>query len=366
MNLPHVTIIIPVKDGEKTIAQCLKHLSSLDYPAFDILVVDNGSTDSTRRIVEELKIPLLIEPVASRGRARNVGWKSSSSDWIAFVDVDCFVSKDWLSKLMESALQWKADILQGPIIAQGDHHSPLEAFRQFRQKFKTRNSYTWLTTINHQSPLLNGAALLVKKDCLIKTHGFDEALIRHQDIDFGRRAFHLGADVLFVRDALAHVIWAQGSWVNYFKRSYEVGYLKGLYNKKWGIQKDLYWALKSLVKNVWSYALRGIKENDSNWFILALDEFLISLGEMMTPYQGSRPFKQVEKELSFLILDKDMVVYRSQTKQWIKLDMVSGQILRSLSGKIEKNDLLDRLQIPREFMMEMEQALLDTFGENLK
>lgn len=366
MNLPHVTIVIPVKDGANTIAKCLEHLKSLNYPSYDILVIDNGSIDSTGDIVKQLDVPIISEPIIGRGKARNTGWMASSSNWIAFVDVDCLVTKDWLSKLMESALTWNADILQGPIIAQGDDRLSLEAFRKFRQKVKTRNSITWLKTINHQSPLLNGAALLVKKEWLIKTDGFDENLIRHQDIDFGRRAFHLGADVAFVQEALSYVIWSQGSWLSYLKRSYEVGYLKGLYNKKWGIQKDLYWNSKALIKIIRSHIQSGIKENNSNWFLLALDEFLISLGEMMTPYQGTQPFNLSEKALSFLILEDEIVVYRSHTKQWIKLDLISGQILRSLCGKVAENDLLDRSQIPRELMMEREKALLDIFGENLK
>ena len=58
---PLITIIVPVRNEEKNIEKCLQSLKSLDYPNYEIIVVNDGSTDSTEHILKQFKtITVLI------------------------------------------------------------------------------------------------------------------------------------------------------------------------------------------------------------------------------------------------------------------------------------------------------------------
>ena len=88
---PFVSVIVPVRNGERTVADCLTSLLELDYPtdSREILVVDNGSTDRTAEIVQRLPVTYLLEERVGRSHARNRGIEASSSELLAFIDADC-------------------------------------------------------------------------------------------------------------------------------------------------------------------------------------------------------------------------------------------------------------------------------------
>lgn len=100
---PFVSVVVPVFNGAKIIEDLLLSLLALDYPAerHEIIVVDNGSTDHTRQIVERYPVRLLEER-ETRGpaAARNKGITHARGDIVAFTDADCVADRDWLKMLV--------------------------------------------------------------------------------------------------------------------------------------------------------------------------------------------------------------------------------------------------------------------------
>lgn len=77
-NYPKVSVIIPVYNGEKTLARCLNSVLNQTHSNYEVIVVDNNSTDKTKEIInkfkeEDSKIRYAFEPYRSRGAARNKG-----------------------------------------------------------------------------------------------------------------------------------------------------------------------------------------------------------------------------------------------------------------------------------------------------
>ena len=98
-----VSVVVPVRNGERTIGECLASLVAVDFPAADreILVVDNGSSDGTGGIIARFPVQRLHVPRRGVSRARNAAIRASHGEILAFTDSDCVVTRAWLCALLE-------------------------------------------------------------------------------------------------------------------------------------------------------------------------------------------------------------------------------------------------------------------------
>lgn len=94
----YISVIIPAHNEEKYIDQCLKSITSQNYPKnlYEIILVNNNSTDKTKTIAQTYNIRIIDEPDGPVGRVRNTGAKNSKGDIIMFLDGDCIAPKNWL------------------------------------------------------------------------------------------------------------------------------------------------------------------------------------------------------------------------------------------------------------------------------
>jgi glycosyltransferase involved in cell wall biosynthesis len=110
------SIVIPVQNEAAHLLECLQALSRLDYPRdqYEIIVVDNGSTDGSAKIVEGWpNVQLLHEPKGDAYAARNLGITTAQGKIIAFTDGDCTVSENWLTCIKQAFDDEGADVMIG-------------------------------------------------------------------------------------------------------------------------------------------------------------------------------------------------------------------------------------------------------------
>jgi cellulose synthase/poly-beta-1,6-N-acetylglucosamine synthase-like glycosyltransferase len=103
--LPQVSIIIPIHNSAHTIGQLLDSIQQLDYPSdrYEVLVVDNNSTDDLEGVVTAYPVRLLHErAVQSSYAARNQGIRQAKGEILAFTDADCQVHPQWLRHLQSA------------------------------------------------------------------------------------------------------------------------------------------------------------------------------------------------------------------------------------------------------------------------
>lgn len=97
---PRISVIIPVFNDASGLMRCLQQLAAQqpDTPAFEVIVVDNGSQPPIR-LSSEFTFPIKLVRHATPGSyaARNAGARISSADCLAFTDADCMPASDWLS-----------------------------------------------------------------------------------------------------------------------------------------------------------------------------------------------------------------------------------------------------------------------------
>ena len=114
---PFVSVIVPVFNDERRIETCVKALLAQTYPhdCYEVIVVDNGSTDATREVVGRHPVVLLSE-TQMRGSyaARNTGLRHARGEIIAFTDSDCTPVAKWIAEGVH-AIQAGADLVGGNV-----------------------------------------------------------------------------------------------------------------------------------------------------------------------------------------------------------------------------------------------------------
>lgn len=102
LNNPPVTIIVPVYNGEKFLPQCLDAISASEYSAFEIIVVDDCSTDRSAEISREMGATVIsTEHQSGPAAARNLAAKKASGGILLFVDADVVVRPETIGKVVK-------------------------------------------------------------------------------------------------------------------------------------------------------------------------------------------------------------------------------------------------------------------------
>jgi GT2 family glycosyltransferase len=98
---PFVSVIVCSYNGGRTLAACLDSLGKLNYPDYEIILVDDGSTDDTRDIAEQFPhVRYIYQENHGLSHARNTGAAAATGEVFAYTDSDCMADLDWLYYLI--------------------------------------------------------------------------------------------------------------------------------------------------------------------------------------------------------------------------------------------------------------------------
>jgi GT2 family glycosyltransferase len=118
---PRVSVVVCTYNGGRTLEQCLRSLQDLDYPDYEVIVVDDGSTDNTRAILEHFPdVHAIHQPNRGLSAARNVGLGAATGAIVAYTDSDCFADADWLTHLVCQLERSGAAAVGGPNLTPED------------------------------------------------------------------------------------------------------------------------------------------------------------------------------------------------------------------------------------------------------
>jgi glycosyltransferase involved in cell wall biosynthesis len=176
-----ILVVIPAKNESKYITSCLEAVQFQDYPSFEIVVVDNGSTDTTMNIVAGFPgVTLLEKEGGTISSVRNFGSKYASSEYIAFLDGDCVPPASWLQTGVELLQDERISSVGFPASSPDSAESWVVTtwhMMSSSAKHETSCYVDWLSSFN----------LIMKRVAFEEVGGFDESLETCEDFDLGMK-----------------------------------------------------------------------------------------------------------------------------------------------------------------------------------
>ena len=114
MNMPGVSIIVPIYNSEKTLKRCIDSLLDQSYSDLELILIDDGSEDDSfgicRQYAEaDARIHVLHQDNAGVASARNAGIELAAGEYLLFCDSDDYASPDWCEKLLQGGVRAKED-----------------------------------------------------------------------------------------------------------------------------------------------------------------------------------------------------------------------------------------------------------------
>ncbi|HEY8173845.1 MAG TPA: glycosyltransferase family A protein [Dehalococcoidia bacterium] len=193
---PVATIIVPTRQRAALVRETIEALFAQDFdPPYEVIVVDNASTDEASTVLEHLAAAAPRDFLAVRmhrdegpATSRNAGAALARAEYVAFTDSDCLPSPGWLRACV-GALERGCDVVQGQTLAPPWQRQPL-----FSHFIETRRADGSFSTSN----------VAYRRDVVLRAGGFDRTRDYWEDVDLGWRAVSSGARYMFVADALVH------------------------------------------------------------------------------------------------------------------------------------------------------------------
>jgi len=180
-----ISFIIPAYNEEAVIGATLeavkKHAPSEE---FEVIVVDNGSTDKTASIATQQGARVVLYNDGTIAAARNYGVKHSQGDILIFIDADVLLTPHWQDNISQQISKLRAE----PMQISGSRCRPPSDYSWF-------NEYWYGLMNNDNASYINSGHMITTKQVFDSIHGFSEHLKTAEDHDFCQKAEALGAKI---------------------------------------------------------------------------------------------------------------------------------------------------------------------------
>lgn len=242
INYPKLSVIVPIFNSERYVERVCKSLMNIDYPDYELIFVDGGSTDRTLDKLKNYAVKLVHAPGSNVAEARNLGIASSMGNLVAFTDHDCTVDREWAKHLAYNILSdplvggagGSIYIVDDGTVKSRAIHSVLDSWLGSAgspQLFKYKNV--------RAVPFVSTCTMMARKEVIEKAGFLDPELFYCEEVDLCHRMTKLGYKILYVPSSIVYHDIRLNSfkkmWTYFF--SWGLGRTRGARKKKYLFSK---------------------------------------------------------------------------------------------------------------------------------
>lgn len=195
---PKVSVVVCSYNGARTLRQCLASLMQLDYPDYEVLLIDDGSTDNTREIASEFP-QVIYHYQANKGLsvARNVGAELAEGEIVAYTDSDCEADEHWLRYLVTAMEDQRVQAIGGPNI------TPLDSSWVARCVAASPGNPSHVMLDDQHAEHVPGCNMAFVRAALLRMGGFDPQFRQAgDDVDVCWRFLDAGLPIGYASGAM--------------------------------------------------------------------------------------------------------------------------------------------------------------------
>lgn len=199
----YVSIIISIYNTEKTLERCLKSISNLDYPNYEVILVYDNSNDKTLEIASKFNYKIIcLKKKGGVAGARNAGVRVAKGDIIAITDADCEVESDWLTKLIQPFEDVNVGVVGGPDQAPNDDTFFAKCVDYAWTSFIGTGGMRRKGKIRAAKYYPRGCNIAIRRKIFDEIGYFNEKIVPGEEIEFDFRAKKKGYLLKYAPNAL--------------------------------------------------------------------------------------------------------------------------------------------------------------------
>ncbi len=224
---PRISVVVCSCNGQATLRDCFDGLTQLDYPNYEVIVVNDGSTDATSEIAREYPFQLVNTGNCGLSSARNTGLAAATGEIVAYIDDDARPDRDWLTYLAHTFRTTRHAGVGGPNIAPpGD--SPIADCVA-----NAPGGPVHVLLSDSEAEHIPGCNMAFRRECLEAVGGFDAQFrAAGDDVDVCWRVQEQGWTLGF---SPAAMVWhhRRASVRAYWRQQRGYGKAEALLERKW-------------------------------------------------------------------------------------------------------------------------------------
>jgi len=224
---PRISVVVCTYNGARTIRDCLEGLTRLAYPDYEVIVVDDGSTDSTATIARQYDCRLIQTENRGLASARNTGLAAAAGEIVAYTDDDAYPDPHWLTYLAATFLRTSHAAVGGPNLAPPGDGPIAECVA------RAPGGPLHVLLSDCEAEHIPGCNMAFRKSCLEAIGGFDPQFrAAGDDVDVCWRLQTRGWTLGF---SPAAVVWhhRRNSVRAYWKQQIGYGRAEAMLERKW-------------------------------------------------------------------------------------------------------------------------------------
>ena len=234
-----VSVIVPAYNAAGSIGQCLESLLSQSYPKdlYDVIVVDDGSTDETGVIVRQYPVVYLHQTNQGPAKARNKGAEKAQGEIVLFTDSDCIATPDWIEEMVAPFADPEVIAVKGAYLTKQSSLVARFAQLEFDERFEMLKKVESIDMVDTYSAG-------IRKEIFDRLHGFDTSFptANNEDTELSYRMVALQKKMVFNPRAIVYHLGHPATFKRYATLKYSRGYWRMVVYKKFPekMVKDTY------------------------------------------------------------------------------------------------------------------------------